>query len=253
MKKVSLASIFIFSAAAVFLLSVVVDGSAGRKASQASQTDLIQLPNPRYDGGTSVEKALNSRRSVRSYADEPLSLSDISQILWAAQGITKRTDTPPSKWNPKYEWQGGYRTAPSAGALYAMEVYVLAGKVNGLSNGVYKYIPKTHSLKRVFSEDKRTEIYKVALQQSSIKDAAAVLIMAGVYERTSYKYGARAERYVHMEAGFVGENVCLQAVALGIGTVMIGAFQDEGVKTVLALPNDEFPLAIMPLGKIPKE
>jgi len=253
MKKVSLASIFIFLAAAVFPLSVVVDGSAGQNASQTSKTDLIQLPNPRYDSGTSVEKALNSRRSVRSYADEPLSLSDISQILWAAQGITKRTDVPPSKWNPKYEWQGGYRTAPSAGALYAMEVYVLAGKVNGLSNGVYKYIPKTHSLKRVFSEDKRTEIYKVALQQSSIKDAAAVLIMAGVYERTSYKYGARAERYVHMEAGFVGENVCLQAVALGLGTVMIGAFQDEGVKTVLALPKDEFPLAIMPLGKIPKE
>lgn len=77
--------------------------------------------------------------------------------------------------------------------------------------------------------------------------------MAGVYERTSYKYGARAERYVHMEAGFVGENVYLQAVALGIGTVMIGAFQDEGVKAILALPKDEFPLAIMPLGKIPKE
>jgi len=253
MKKVSLAFIFIFLAAAVFPLSVVVDGSAGRNASQTSITDLIQLPNPRYDSGTSVEKAMNSRRSVRSYGDEPLSLSDISQILWAAQGITKRTDVPPSKWNPKYEWQGGYRTAPSAGALYAMEVYVPAGKVNGLSNGVYKYIPKTHSLKRVFSEDKRMEIYKVALQQTSIKDAAAVLIMAGVYERTSYKYGDRAERYVHMEAGFVGENVCLQAVALGLGTVMIGAFQDEGVKKVLALPNDEFPLAIMPLGKIPKE
>lgn len=95
MKKVSLASIFIFLAAAVFPLSVVVDGSAGQNASQTSITDLIQLPNPRYDSGTSVEKALNSRRSVRSFVDEPLSLSDISQILWAAQGITKRTDAPP--------------------------------------------------------------------------------------------------------------------------------------------------------------
>lgn len=253
MKKINLASILTFLAATVFPRSVVVDGSAGQNASQTSKADLMQLSNPRYDSGTSVEKALNSRRSVRSYSDEPLSLSDISQILWAAQGITKRTDAPPSKWNPKYEWQGGYRTAPSAGALYAMEVYILAGKVNGLSNGVYKYIPKTHSLKKVFSEDKRTEIYKVALQQSSIKDAAAVLIMAGVYERTSYKYGDRAERYVHMEAGFVGENVYLQAVALGIGTVMVGAFQDEGVRKVLDLPKDEFPLALMPLGKIPKE
>ena len=251
MKKLSLASIFIFLVAALFPLSVIVNGNVGQNASQTLTADLIQLPNPRYDSGTSVEKAMNSRRSVRSYADEPLSLSDISQMLWAAQGITKRTDTLPSKWNPKYEWQGGYRTAPSAGALYAMEVYVLAGKVNGLSNGVYRYLPKTHSLKRVFGEDKRTEVYKVALQQSSIKDAPAVLVMAGVYERASYKYGDRAERYVHMETGFVGENVYLQAAALGIGTVMIGAFQDEGVKTVLALPKDEFPLAIMPLGKIP--
>jgi SagB-type dehydrogenase family enzyme len=182
-----------------------------------------------------------------------LSLPDISQILWAAQGITRKTEALPTKWNTRYEWQGGNRTAPSAGALYPMELFLVAGKVSGLPAAVYRYIPKTHSLKKVMNGDKRSEIYEVALKQSSINDASALLIMTAVYDRTSPKYGSRAERYVHMEVGFIGENVYLQAVALGIGTVMIGAFQDEGVKKVLDSPADEFPLAIMPLGRIRKE
>jgi SagB-type dehydrogenase family enzyme len=134
-----------------------------------------------------------------------------------------------------------------------MELYLVAANIKGLPQGVYKYIPKNHSLRNVFVGDKRTAIYGAALKQNAIQEAAALIVMAAVYERTSFKYGSRAERYVHMEVGFIGENICLQGAALGIGTVMIGAFQDEELKKALDLPPDESPLAIMPLGKIRKE
>lgn len=253
MKRDSLWSLSVLLVAASVALATLAGGRIAQNATQVPESEIVQLPSPRYDSGTSVEKALNMRRSARSYSEEPLSLSDISQILWAAQGITRRTDALPTKWNPKYEWQGGNRTAPSAGALYPMELFLIAGKVGGMPAAVYKYLPKTHSLKKVMNGDKRSQIYDVALKQSPIKEASALLMMTAVYERTAPKYGNRTERYVHMEAGFIGENVYLQTAALGIGTVMIGAFQDEGVRKVLDLPGDESPLAIMPLGKIRKE
>ncbi|MGB8951676.1 MAG: SagB/ThcOx family dehydrogenase [Candidatus Aminicenantales bacterium] len=237
--------------------ALVLNGFAQEKIpetnKQSADAEIIQLPDPRYESETSVEKALSLRRSVRTFADEPLSISEISQILWAAQGFTEKRDKLPSRWNPKYEWQGGLRTAPSAGALYPMELYLVAGNVQGLSNGVYKYIPKNHSLKKILDGDKRTEIAEAALKQDSINEGAALIVMAGVYERTSFKYGERAERYVYMEVGFIGENIYLQGMALGIGTVMIGAFKDEELKKVLDLPEEENPLAIMPLGKIRKK
>ena len=253
MKKRDLSFILIFLIGVSTVLCGFANESILEKATQSSELKIIQLPNPRYESETSVEKALSMRRSIRTYAEGSLSISDISQILWAAQGITKKREKPPTKWNTKYEWQGGIRTAPSAGALYPMELYLAAGNVEGLEQGVYKYISPSHSLKKVMDGDKRAEIYDVALKQSSIKEGAALVVMAGVYERTSFKYGERAERYVHMEVGFIGENIYLQGMTLGIGTVMIGAFKDEELKKVLDLPEDEHPLAIMPLGKIPKE
>lgn len=253
MRKMRLLSVPIFLAGVALVLSGFAQEKIPEKTGQGSESEIIQLPNPRYESETSVEKALNMRRSIRTYAEEPLSISDISQILWAAQGITKKTEKLPTKWNTKYEWQGGYRTAPSAGALYPIELYLIVGNAKGLSKGVYKYIPKNHSLKKVFDGDKRTEIYDAALQQSSIKEGAALIVMAGVYERTSFKYGERAERYVHIEVGHIGENIYLQGITLGIGTVMMGAFKDEELKKVLDLPEDEYPLAIMPLGKMRKE
>jgi SagB-type dehydrogenase family enzyme len=216
---------------------------------QATEPVTIPLPSPRQDSNMSVEKAISHRRSVRDYAEGYLSLGDISQILWAAQGFTQERKDPPRMWNQKYEWQGGLRTAPSAGALYPMEVYVLAGKVEGLDKGVYKYIPKTHSLKKIMIEDKRLELSDAALEQPSIESGAAVLVLAGVYDRTSYKYGDRAERYVHIETGSIAENISLQCVALGLGTVLMGAFKDDEVKKVLQMPEDERPLLIMPLGR----
>jgi len=253
MKKMNLSFVTIFLVGVTLVVSGFANENISEKTVQGFESKIIQLPNARYESETSVEKALNMRRSIRTYAEAPLSISDVSQIFWAAQGITKKREKFPTKWNTKYEWQGGYRTAPSAGALYPMELYLIVGNVEGLSKGVYKYIPKNHSLKKVIDGDKRTEIYDVALKQGSIKEGAALIVMAGVYERTSVKYGKRAERYVHMEVGFIGENVYLQGITLGIGTVMIGAFRDEELKKALDLPEDEHPLAIMPLGKIPKE
>ncbi|HAR36045.1 MAG TPA: nitroreductase [Acidobacteria bacterium] len=212
---------------------------------------LVPLPAPRYDSQFSVEKALKTRQSVREYRDAPLTLAEVSQVLWAAQGFTRERKEPPSRWNPKYEWQGGLRTAPSAGALYPMEIYLLAGKVDGLPGGLYQYLPKQHALKKVTDADKRKELCQAALNQPQVEKAPAVIVMAAVYERTSYKYGERAERYVHMEAGSIAENIYLQATALDLGTVLIGAFSDPEVKKVLALPADEFPLVIMPLGQSP--
>lgn len=211
--------------------------------------EFIPLPDPRFDSQFSVEKALKTRQSVREYRDVPLSLTEISQILWAAQGFTRERKEPPARWNPKYEWQGGLRTAPSAGALYPMEIYLLAGKVEGLTAGLYKYLPKPHALKKVADVDKRKELCRATLNQPQVEKAPAVIVMAAVYERTSYKYGERAERYVHMEAGSIAENIYLQATALGLGTVLIGAFSDPDVKKVLALPTEEYPLVIMPLGQ----
>lgn len=252
LRKIYIAAVLISTLALILVINGFAQQAVPEKSKQSSEAEIIQLPAPKYDSRTSVEKAINSRRSIRDYAEASLSTSEISQILWAAQGFTQERKEPPRMWNPKYEWQGGLRTAPSAGALYPMEIYLFAGNVEGLAKGVYKFIPKSHSLKKVMSVDKRADLSNAALKQVSIEKAAAVLVMAGVYERTAHKYGERAERYVHIEAGSIAENVYLQGITLGIGTVIIGAFNDEGVKSVLQLPDDEHPLVIMPLGKIPK-
>ncbi|MDH7512507.1 MAG: SagB/ThcOx family dehydrogenase [Clostridiales bacterium] len=251
-KKICPAVVVVVMFVLLLAMSGFAQEPAAEKSKQGSEAEIISLPAPQYDGWISVEKAISLRRSVREYVDSPLSISEISQILWAAQGFTRERKDPPRMWNPKYEWQGGLRTAPSAGALYPMEIYLLAGNVEGLTKGVYKFIPKNHSLKKVMNVDKRTDLCNAALKQASVEKAAAVIVMAGVYERTSFKYGERAERYVHIEVGSIAENVYLQGMTLGIGTVIIGAFNDKDVKSVLQLPEDEHPLAIMPLGKMPK-
>jgi SagB-type dehydrogenase family enzyme len=201
--------------------------------SPAPGKTIIALSAPELDGSTSVEQALLERRSVREYRDEPLSLQGIGQLLWAAQGITS-----PS----------GKRTAPSAGALYPLELYLVAGDVDGLQAGVYKYIPHDHALKEIKPGDKRSELTNAALKQESIQNAPAVIVLSAVYERTRVKYGDRGDRYVHMEIGFAAQNIYLQAEALELGTVFIGAFYDDSVKKILGMQDDEGPLGIMPLG-----
>lgn len=200
----------------------------------SEQGRLIDLPEPKSDGDVSVEEALLKRRSDRDYADTSLKLAEISQLLWAAQGVTNRM---------------GFRTAPSAGALYPLEVYLVAGKVEELAAGVYKYQPLSHRLVRVAAGDRRADLAAAALGQSCIKNSPASIVFSAVYERVTRKYRDRGIRYVHMEAGHAAQNVYLQAVPLDIGTVVIGAFYDEKVQKVLGLPNDEEPLYIIPVGK----
>jgi len=235
MKKKNYFLFSIFAFGLIFALNLFCQETREETPSQNSAPEIIQLPTPRYDSETSVEEALLQRRSKRSYKEDPLTISDISQILWAAQGITK-----------KY----GYRTAPSAGALYPLEIYIAASNVEELNSGLYHYNPKDHTLKKISEGDKRTDISNAALMQDAIENSSAIIIIAAVVERTARKYGNRAERYVHIEVGHVGQNIYLQAVSLGIGTVMIGAFKDESLKKVLGLTEGENPLAIMPIGKL---
>ena len=203
--------------------------------SEAS-SDVIKLPEPRYSSSLSAEEALKKRRSERAYKKQPsISLSEVSQILWAAQGIT----------DPK-----GFRTAPSAGALYPIEIYLVAGEVIGLSKGVYKYIPNIHGVAKVKEGDERASLSSASLGQSCVKDGLIVLVIAAVYDRTTRRYGQRGIRYVHMESGNVSQNIYLQCVSLNLGTVAVGAFDDEGVKRVIGMLKEEAPLLIMPIGRL---
>lgn len=198
--------------------------------------ETLQLPNPRFKGPLSVEGALLARRSVREFGRDAVVLNEVAQVLWAAQGIT---DSFP-----------GLRTAPSAGALYPLEVLLLAGDVSGLTPGLYRYRPGEHALRLLSDGDRRAALARAAIGQSWITEAACVLVLTAVYERTAGKYGERGERYVHMEVGHVGQNVYLQARALGLGTTMVGAFRDQEVHRVLGLEADEAPLAILPIGRL---
>ena len=194
----------------------------------------VRLPQPVSDGPISLEKALRDRRSLRHYKNSEISLVQLSQLLWAAQGVSG---------------SGGRRTAPSAGALYPLDVYAVAGTVIGLSAGVYAYEPHRHALRRIAEGDARADLSSAALGQAPVRSAAAVLVICAVYERTTVKYGERGVRYVHMEAGHAAQNVHLQAAALGLGTVVIGAFDDDGVRKVLRMKDREQPLYLMPVGR----
>ena len=216
------------------LFQSAVSPGRSETMSAAIQSDTIQLPEPRYDGDVSVEHALRMRRSVRTYKDDPLDISEISQILWSAQGIS----------SPRR-----FRTAPSAGALYPLELYVIAGNIKNLSPAIYKYKPYHNELVKIMAGDMRSELSHAALSQNAIKKAPAVLLFCAVYERTTGKYGRRGIRYVHMEVGHAAQNVCVQAIALGLNTAVIGAFRDAEVKAIANLAANEQPLYFVPMGR----
>ena len=236
MKKINYPIIIATLVSLILTLNLFCQETREETFLQNSSPEIIQLPTPRFEGETSIEQALLHRRSVRSYTKDPLNISEISQILWAAQGITDNTY--------------GLRTAPSAGALYPLELYIAASNVDELNSGLYHYNPKDHTLEKISGGDKRTDISNAALRQDAIENSSAIIIIAAVVERTVVKYGNRAERYVHIEVGAVGQNIYLESVSLGLGTVMIGAFKDNALKKVLGLQNNEGPFAIMPLGKL---
>ena len=206
-------------------------------APRCEEAKVISLPQPRSDSGVSVEKALFGRRSIRTFSNKPLTLAEVSQLLWAAQGITgKRGDRE-------------LRTAPSAGALYGLETYLAAANVTGLAPGVYRYSPQGHTLTLLMTGDKRTDLSAAALGQSCVKEGAAAIIFTAVYERITKKYVERGVKFTHMEAGHAAQNSCLQATALGLGAVTVGAFSDEDVTTAMALPPEARPVYIIPVGK----
>jgi SagB-type dehydrogenase family enzyme len=212
------------------------DDRAAERASPAATVTApsLALPAPRLTGPLSVEEALARRRSVRDFADEPVTAAQLAQLLWAAQGVT----APVS----------GLRTAPSAGALYPLEVYVAVERVVGIPAGVYRYAPASHRLELVLDRRVRPELGEAALSQAAVAGAPVTIALAAVYARTTQKYGDRGRRFVHMEAGHAAQDVYLQATALGLGTVSIGAFDDDRVHAVLAMHPDEEALYLLPVG-----
>jgi len=200
------------------------------------EIEVLKLPEPVYASNTSIEEAIQRRRSTRRYKDDALTLKDVSQLLWAGQGITRL--------------EKGYRAAPSAGAMYPLDLYVVAGNVEGLDAGVYRYGPSDHTITKTMTGDVRSELTEACLNQRMIERGAFTVVFTAIYERTTGRYGDRGIRYVHIDIGHAAENIYLQAVSMGLGTVAMGAFDDPAVKRILNLPPEEEPLYLMPVGRV---
>ena len=200
------------------------------------------LPSPSIDGEISVEKTMANRRSQRRYQDRELSAEQLSQILWAAYGVTlPNTD--------RAFLRGGFRTTPSAGGLYPFDIYVAIGKVKGIEPGVYKFISDEHKIVQTIDHDMRKDLRAAALGQAMVEEAPVVLVYSAIFSRMTGKYGDRGrERYVCIDLGHSAQNVYLQAEALRLGTCAIGAFVDDKVSAVLQLSQEEEPLYLMPVG-----
>lgn len=205
-----------------------------KPAMRATPEAAIPLPPPVTKGRLTLEEALAARRSVREFSAAPLTERELSQLFWALQGTTAPDPTLPG---------GGRRTAPSAGALYPLEPYVATAA------GLFHYDPQGHRLLRCAGRDVRRALAQAAHDQDAVRVAPAVFAIAAVEARTGKKYGARAARYVHLEAGHAAQNLLLEAVALGLGAVPIGAFDDARVHDVLGLPADEQPFYLIPVGR----
>ena len=202
-----------------------------------SQPAPIYLPPPSEKGSTSLDEVIARRRSIRDFTRQPISQWQLSQILWATQGISDNGE--------------GYRTIPSAGATYPLEIFVVCGQngVEGIDGGIYHYDIIHHSLTWCYEKDVKSALARAALGQEFIYEVPVDIVICAVYERTSRRYGARGERYVHMEVGHAGQNIYLQATALGLATVAVGAFYDEQVREVLQLDKQHKPLYIIPVGR----
>jgi SagB-type dehydrogenase family enzyme len=202
-----------------------------------NQPPPVYLPEPSPKGSLSLEEAITLRRSVRNFSSEPVTQRELSQLLWAAQGITDKG------------W--GLRAVPSAGATYPLELFAICGHngVEGIGEGVYGYNVAQHSLTLHRQGDVRAELARAALGQEFICKAPVAIVIGARFQRTTRSYGSRGERYVHIEVGHAGQDIYLQAAALGLATVAVGAFRDEPVREVLQLDVKCQPLYIMPVGK----
>ena len=197
----------------------------------------IKLPPPSFKGIV-LEEAIKNRRSVREYSDKPLTLEEISQILFSAQGITG-------------EYAGSYlRAAPSAGALYPIEIYLIIQNVEGLEKGIYHYNVLEHSLEFIKKGDFKNEIFKAGLFQEMFLSAPLTLIYTAIFKRTTYKYDDRGYRYIYIEVGHIAQNVSLQCVSLGLSSCVIGAFFDDMVNKLIEVDGkEESAIYIQTIGK----
>jgi SagB-type dehydrogenase family enzyme len=199
------------------------------------EAESIALPGPTREGTVSVEETMALRRSVRAFAPEPLSLGAIGQLAWSAQGVTDAAT--------------GYRTAPSAGGTLPIEVDLLVHGVPELEDGVYRYLPPEHALRRRLVGDRREAVTQATLNQGFVREAPAVMLLSSVAARTEPRFGAFADRLIDMEVGHVAQNVSLQAVALGLGTVVVAAIREAELTAALQLAEGERPIYLMPLGR----
>ena len=214
----------------MFLFTIGISSVPEQGSLAMAQTEQIRLPQARLKGDLSLEETIVKRRSQRAFSEKSVTLEQISQLLWAAQGITgKRDDLD-------------LRAAPSAGALYPMELYILT------RDGLFHYVPKGHYLDVVRKDDVRAALSAMALRQEVIRYAPMTIVISAVYPRVTVKYGGRGKMYTHIEAGHIAQNIHLQAVSLGLSSVPMGAFEDERVKDLLSLPEDQEPLYMIPVG-----
>jgi SagB-type dehydrogenase family enzyme len=221
----------------VILVGVGAMGCPPPAVPETMPPDLvISLPSPRHTGEMSVEEAIFRRRSIRRFTDEPLTLKEVSQLLWSAGGKTIDGVT------------GATRAFPSAGGLYPFKIYLVAGNVIGLADGIYRFGWRDHSLSLIKEGDFREELMVASLRQGFVYQAPVSIVWVGDFARIERRYGVRGvERYISMDVGGAGQNVHLQAEALGLGTVIVGAFRDAAVQDILG--TELTPLYIMPVGR----
>jgi SagB-type dehydrogenase family enzyme len=197
----------------------------------------IELPREVEFGGLSVDQAIESRRSERDFKDMPLSLLELSRLLHYAYGITEKRER--------------LRAAPSAGALYPIEIYPVANNVQGLARGIYRYSVADHSLALVREGDFRHQMMRHALGEEMMGRASVVLVLSAIFERSAWRYRERAHRYILLEAGHISQNIYLVATALGLGTCAVGAFDDQGYNKIMGVDGKkESVIYLMPVGKI---
>jgi len=202
----------------------------------------LKLPHPRTSGDQSLEEIFLNRRTRRDFQTSPLSLTEVSQILWAAYGFKTPEHAKRNTGKTK-------RTCPSAGAIFPLEIYLMAGDIMDIPPGFYHYIPDQHALELIHDRDLRKDLYEIAYPREMIRIAPVSLIYAAVESKVKERYGERGrQRYIPMDIGHSAQNVYLQAEAMGLGTCAIGAFDDEGIIQVLDLPAEEIPMYVMPVG-----
>lgn len=195
---------------------------------------LLALPEPDLVGRVTLEGVLGRRRSTRDFEDRPIAMVELGQLLWAAQGVSD---------------PDGLRTAPSAGALYPLEVYAIARGSGGLRAGIYHYVAERHGLEQIADGDFRADFAAAALGQEWTAESAVIFVIAAAHHRTMARYGERGRRYAAIEAGHAAQNICLQAASLGLYATQVGAFRDNAVARLVRLPADQEPVTSVVVGQ----